>query len=102
MNGIQRLWHNPSKSILRVWIFNIHLYCGLALGLIVAIVGLTGSLLVYKPETERLMSAALANVQPLHQTVSVDDLYRSVHAFRPPDRIDRLYTWGGPTAAWMF
>jgi uncharacterized iron-regulated membrane protein len=82
--------------------FNIHLYCGLALGLIIAIVGLTGSLIVYKPETERRMSAAMANVEPLHARVSVGDLYRSVHAFRPTDRIDRLYTWGGPSAAWMF
>ena len=82
--------------------FNIHLYCGLALGLIVTVVGLTGSLIVYKPETERLLSAGMANVQPLHTRAPVEDLYRSVHAFRPAHRIERLYTWGGPTAAWMF
>ena len=82
--------------------FNIHLYCGLALGLIATVIGLTGSLIVYKPETERLMSAAIASVQPLAERASIDELYRSVHAFRPTHRIDRLYTWGGPTAAWMF
>ncbi len=102
MNSLHGLWHNPRSTSLRVWMFNIHLYCGLALGFMVTIVGLTGSLIVYKPETERLMSAAMANVQPLREKVSVDDLYRSVHAFRPTHRIDRLYTWGGPTAAWMF
>src|SRR5580704_17169666 len=102
MNGLQRLWHNPRKSSLRVWMFNIHLYCGLALGLIVTVIGLTGSLTVYKPETERLMSAAIANVQPLPERVPVEALYRAVHTFRPSDRIDRLYTWGGPSAAWMF
>ncbi len=102
MNGLHRLWHNPRKSRLRVWMFNIHLYCGLALGIVVTIIGLTGSLIVYKPETERLMSAAIASVQPGGARASIDDLYRNVHAFRPADRIDRLYTWGGPTAAWMF
>ena len=102
MNSLHRLWRNPRTSTLRVWIFNIHLYSGLALGLVITILGLTGSLIVYKPETERLFSAAMAHVQPLGRIVSVADLYRSVHAFRPADRIDRLYTWGGPTAAWMF
>jgi uncharacterized iron-regulated membrane protein len=74
----------------------------LALGLVVTIVGLTGSLIVYKPETERLMSSGIAKVQPPGERASVQDLYRNVHAFRPTHRIDRLYTWGGPTAAWMF
>jgi len=82
--------------------FNIHLYAGLALSLVVTLIGLTGSLIVYKPETERLFSSKLAVVQPRSTTVSVEELYRQAHAFRPADRIDRLYTWGGPTAAWMF
>jgi len=82
--------------------FNIHLYAGLALSLVVTLIGLTGSLIVYKPDTERLFSSKLAVVQPRSTTVSVEELYRQAHAFRPADRIDRLYTWGGPTAAWMF
>jgi uncharacterized iron-regulated membrane protein len=102
MNSLRRLLYNPRASRLRLWMFNIHLYAGLALGIVITLVGLTGSLLVYKPETERLLSAAMATVQPLQDTVPVQELYRNVHAFRPSDRIDRLYTWGGPTAAWMF
>ena len=102
MRGLHRLLYNPRASRLRVWMFNIHLYAGLALSLVVTLIGLTGSLIVYKPETERLFSSKLAVVQPLTTTVSVEELYRQAHAFRPADRIDRLYTWGGPTAAWMF
>src|SRR3984893_5524092 len=102
MNSLQRLWRNPRTSTIRVWLFNIHLYSGLALGLIITMVGLTGSLIVYKPETERLLSAGMANVQPLGEKTSVEGLSRIVHAFLPADRIDRLYTWGGPNAAWMF
>jgi Uncharacterized iron-regulated membrane protein len=102
MTGIHRLLYNPRASRLRVWMFNIHLYAGLALGLVITLVGLTGSLIVYKPETERLLSSRMAVVQPLSATVPVDELYAQAHAFRPADRIDRLYTWGGPTAAWMF
>lgn len=102
MNSLARLWRNPRASRFRVWIFNIHLYCGLALGIVITIVGLTGSLIVYKPETERLISQDKAVIQPLSATVSAQQLYRTVHAVRPTHRIDRLYTWGGPNAAWMF
>src|SRR6266702_3884273 len=102
MNSVVRLWRNPRASSLRLWMFNIHLYSGLALGILLTIVGLTGSLIVYKPETERLLSARIATVDPFHETVSVEELYAQVRAFRPADRIDRLYTWGGPAAAWMF
>jgi len=102
MTGLHRLLYNPRASRLRMWIFNIHLYAGLALGLAITLVGLTGSLIVYKPETERLLSSGISVVRPLNSTVYVERLFAQAHAFRPADRIDRLYTWGGPTAAWMF
>src|SRR5215831_14859369 len=102
MIGLRRLWTNPRASRLRLWLFNVHLYTGLALGILLTLVGLSGSLIVYKPETERLLSSRKAVVQPLGATVSVQELYRQVQAFQPRDRVDRLYTWGGPEAAWMF
>src|SRR5262249_40261468 len=102
MMGVRRFWVNPRGTRLRVWLFNVHLYAGLALGSVITVVGLTGSLIVYKPETERLLSSEMAVVKPLRETVSVQGLYRAVNAFRPQDRIDRLYTWGGPDSAWMF
>ena len=71
--------------------FNIHLYTGLALCILVTILGLTGSLIVYKPETERLMSARIATVDPLRETVSVEELYAQVRAFRSADRIGSLH-----------
>src|SRR5260370_16852160 len=98
MRSVHRIWYNPRTSRLRVWMFNIHLYAGLALGLVITLVGVTGSLIVYKPETERLLSSRMAVVQPLRATISVEELYDQAHAFRPADRIERLYTCGGPTA----
>src|SRR5260370_23573202 len=102
MSAVHRILYSPRASRLRVWMFNIHLYAGLVLGLVITLVGLTGSPMVYKRETERLRSSRIAAVQPLRATVSVEELYRQAHAFRPTDRIDRLYAWGGPAAAWMF
>jgi hypothetical protein len=92
MSSVHRPLYNPRTSRLRIWILNIHLYAGLAPGLVITLVGLTGSFIVYKPETERLLSSRMAVVQPLSGTVSVEELYAQAHAFRPADRIDRLYT----------
>src|SRR5262249_57074785 len=102
MNRFRRFWTNPRPTRLRRWLFDVHLYTGLALGVLITTIGVSGSLIVYKPETERLFSSRMALVEPLRETISIEELYRKVGAFRPQDRIDRLYTWGGPAAAWMF
>src|SRR5260370_42143410 len=100
MSAVHRLLYNPRASQLRVWMFNIHLYAGLALGLVITLVGLTGSLIVYKRQTERLLSSRLAAVQPLPATVSVEWRCRQAKAFQRTDRTAPLYAQGAPGGAW--
>ncbi len=45
-------FHSPRSSKPRQWIFELHLYSGLAIGLLALVVGLSGAALVYAPEFE--------------------------------------------------
>jgi uncharacterized iron-regulated membrane protein len=71
------------------------------LSLLVTVVGLTGSYIVYKPEMERLSAGRIATVQPGSAIRPLSELYRVAQS-TTPKRIERLYIWGGPTAAWAF
>jgi uncharacterized iron-regulated membrane protein len=79
----------------------VHLYCGLALSLLLTVIGLTGSYIVYKPELERLSAGRISTVQPGSTTRPLSELYRVAQG-TTRKRVERLYIWGGPTAAWAF
>lgn len=54
-----RLWvHQPQRLRLRKAIFQIHLWSGIALGLYILMIGLTGSVLVYSNELFRAATPA--------------------------------------------
>jgi len=52
----------PRQLALRRWIFQIHMYVGLLLGLYFVVVCLTGAALVFRPEIERSLVAKRAPV----------------------------------------
>ena len=61
--------------------FMLHRYIGLAVGLLIAFVGLTGSLLVFKPEIEQLLiSQRVGRIVPQEQMVSIDTVMETVKA----------------------
>ncbi|CAG5006036.1 hypothetical protein DYBT9275_03710 [Dyadobacter sp. CECT 9275] len=72
------------------------------LGLVIAVVSITGSIIVYKPEIEKAMISEISLVSPLANTVSLDTLYQMVQRSRPKDKIQSVAMYGGPTAAWNF
>ena len=63
-------WTSPRGCRWRQWLFQIHLYAGLAAGALLAVAGLSGALLVYAPELETGASPASGRVQgpPPEQT----------------------------------
>jgi uncharacterized iron-regulated membrane protein len=95
------IWYRPRHSRLRFWIFQVHLYCGLALSILVTVIGLTGSWIVYKPEMERLSAGAISKVEPAGEPQPLSELYRLAQS-ATQKKIERLYIWGGPLAAWAF
>lgn len=55
-------WSSPRSSRWRNWLFRVHLYAGLAAGLLLSVAGISGALLVYAPELETGASPARKRV----------------------------------------
>jgi uncharacterized iron-regulated membrane protein len=66
----------------RRWWLNLHLYIGLALGTVFALLGITGSMLVFYPEIDRALNPVLRPTVPLMHAVSVQAV---------DDKLRRLY-----------
>lgn len=70
---LHRLLHTPRQTLTRRVLFQIHLWCGVIVGLYVALIGLTGSALVFRPEIERALRPHLyvlqASTAPAHATL---------------------------------
>lgn len=65
-------WHRPREQRWRGWIFRIHLWSGLTIGLWAIIVGASGSVLVFKNEIETLVESKLFTVEPRQGRASLD------------------------------
>lgn len=74
--------------------FILHRYIGLAVGLLIAFVGLTGSFLVFKPEIGQfLIAQQVGPIVPQEQIVSIDavlETAKSASANRPDLKLDGI------------
>ena len=75
----------PVMKVRRV-VFNLHLYTGLAAGLLLVLSGLTGSLLVFREEIEALVYPELMKTVPRDERVSLQAVLESVGRAYPQDR----------------
>ena len=85
-------------------IYLVHLYLGLSLGLVTVILGLTGSLLVFRHEIDAALSPSLILVEPAPRRVAPADMVSRVHAAYPEDQIRTLHVPSNPSHAvefWM-
>lgn len=67
-------------------IFNLHLYTGLAAGLLLVLSGLTGSLLVFREEIEGLVYPELMKTVPRDERVPLQAVLEAVGRAYPQDR----------------
>jgi uncharacterized iron-regulated membrane protein len=93
----------PRKTTFRRWLFQIHLWLGLILGPIIGIVGLTGAIIVFRYELNRVTTPGTAYVEPGETPLTIDEIVTRVHKARPGDTL-RQAGWGevGPGNAWNF
>jgi uncharacterized iron-regulated membrane protein len=90
----------------RVWwrraLFQVHLWCGLLLGLYFVVVCLTGSIVVYKKELERLQIPHLVHVEAQGERGSFAEMVRMVQERYPDHRLVNAYLYQQPGISWSF
>ena len=74
MNIMTRWLRQPQRVWLRRALFQIHLWTGLAIGLYVAVLSLTGSVLVYRAEVNRFLASPRATLNDQATPMTVDQL----------------------------
>ncbi|MEH1837995.1 MAG: PepSY-associated TM helix domain-containing protein [Nostoc sp.] len=87
---------------LRDFVFRLHRYIGLVVGLIAIIIGLTGSLLVFHDEiSDFLLHRQIATITPGGERLPVEVILNQVkisYANQPGVTIDRIYISAKPNA----
>ncbi|MEH2437273.1 MAG: PepSY-associated TM helix domain-containing protein [Nostoc sp.] len=85
---------------LRPIVFSLHRYIGLAIGLLLVIAGLTGSLLVFADEIDHfLLARQIGHVIPQGQQVSIESVLNTVktaYSNHPELKVERIYTLPEP------
>lgn len=75
---------------MRKLLLNLHLYGALIAGLFIVVIGVTGSIMAFEPELDRLTHPHLFNVQPAGQPLPVADLFRAASRAYPGQRIGNI------------
>lgn len=94
--------YNPRKTALRKKIYPLHLWVGIVLGGFISLVSITGALVVYKPEIERISSPKLTSVKPQPHSVPLDTLYYRVKSLFPKHRVMNIVLYGDENTAISF
>ena len=79
----QRWLRQPQRVWLRRVIFQMHLWTGLALGLYVAVLSLTGSVLVYRNELDRVLATPRALLDQTATPMTADELRAAAERLYP-------------------
>lgn len=69
---LHRALHTPRRTLARRAAFQIHLWAGLLLGLYTAVIGLSGSALVFRDDIERAFRPTLYTLTPLCEACHLD------------------------------
>lgn len=97
--------HRPRETFLRRALFQIHLWAGIAIGLIATVVGVSGSAIVYKHELEKRLAPALYQTTNAPR-MAADILMARAQGLHPGWRIEYIATEeASPASApdpWIF
>ena len=91
MSILTRCLHQPQRVWLRRAIFQIHLWTGLALGLYVVMLSITGSALVYRLELERVLATPRATLNEAATPMTADQLREAGLRAHPGWTVTNVY-----------
>lgn len=94
----------PRRVPARRWMFLVHLWLGLIIGPIVGVVNLTGAIIVFRYEVNRMTTPGTAYVTPPPGAprLTLDDMAARIHAARSGDKLRTVGWEAGPGTAWNF
>jgi uncharacterized iron-regulated membrane protein len=95
-------WSNPRKTLLRRWIFYVHFYAGLTTGLIFSIVGITGSIVVFRPWLQKKDIPISTKLEPFGRMLPLESLMAKVKQVRPNDTVINITIRTDPAEAFIF
>lgn len=91
-----------NRKTLRHLVFILHRYISLAVGVLLIIIGLTGSLLVFAPEIDEfVLTRKIGYVNPSGQRVCISlvlDTVKTAYSEAPELKVERIYTPKEPDA----
>jgi len=88
MSFLHHYFHRPQQVLLRRLNFQVHLWIGIILTLYMILIGLTGSILVFRPELERLCGLKpFQNIQVREPVADIGDVIDNLKAAYPRLRI---------------
>ena len=90
MTKWQEWLRQPQRVWLRRALFQVHLWIGLAIGLYIVMLSITGSVLVYRNELDRLFATPRPPYEPERNVISQDELRAFAERAYPGYEITRL------------
>lgn len=80
---LQQLWHDPKRTWLRRALFQVHLWAGIIVGLWAVLIGLTGSVIVFRHELAARVDPQLYHAEPLPQRALLQPALNQLLAAHP-------------------
>lgn len=102
MSPLKQLHFSPAavKQRLRHYSIVLHRWAGLLLALFALLLGLTGSILVFRPEIDRALNADLFRVEPGASELGTGEIVRRVERQYPDTRVQVVMYAEQPGESW--
>lgn len=102
MKGKNRIFKNWDRHQ-KKWYGKWHLFLGIIAGAIIAIVGITGSVLTFRDEIDSALNPGLFNALAEKPRMSLEDAYFVFHQAHPETKINYMYKADdNPNATYIF